>query len=137
MQLPSQWLIDILKVLSFRLLQCFDLFSLLSVSGSSETLLFKHLPNHFFRSRYFRKYISYEGYIFCKCLKFRKEFRNAKKISEKFFFLENSIWIGCVKVSLLSRQCLSLSLNVLTNSLRILCIIKRDFFQCNYLHSDW
>ena len=51
-----------------------------------------------------------------------------KKNSEKVFcFWDNCILIGSVKFSLLSRKCLSLTPNVLTNSLRILCITKRIF----------
>ena len=52
------------KGASFRLQQCFDPFAMLSVEGSSETRLFRHLSSHVFRSRYFRKYISYEGHLF-------------------------------------------------------------------------
>ena len=60
-----------------------------------------------------------------------------KKKSEKVCsFSDNCICIGCVKLSLLSRKCLSLAVNVLTNRLTSFYITKRDFFQCHYLHSD-
>ena len=53
-----------------------------------------------------------------------------------FCFSDNSIWIGCVKLSLLRREYLPLAVNVLTNSIKILCSTKRDSFQLIYLHSD-
>ena len=74
--------------------------------------------------------------FFGKCLNFHIDFRNTRQNWKKILcFSDNCIWIGCVKFSLLSRECLSLTGNMLTNSLRILCITKRDFFQCNYFHS--
>ena len=76
-------------------------------------------------------------FSFGKCLKFNMTFKNAKKNREEnFCFWDNCIWIGSVKLPLLSRWCFSSTVNVLTNSLRILCITKRDFFQCNYVQSD-
>ena len=59
-----------------------------------------------------------------------------KKIEKIFFFWDNCIQIGYVKLSLLSREYLSSAINVLKNSLKILHITKRDLFQLNYLHSD-
>ena len=49
-QLPSQWSINMVKVLSFRFQKCFGLFTMLIVEGFSQTGLFRHLPNHVFRS---------------------------------------------------------------------------------------
>ena len=60
-----------------------------------------------------------------------------RKIPEKVFcFWDNSILIGCVKLSLLKSEYLSSAVNVLTNSLKILHSTKRDFFELNSLHSD-
>ena len=59
-----------------------------------------------------------------------------KNIEKKLFFLDKCIWIGWIKLSLLRRENLSSAVNVLTNSLKILHVTKRDFFQLNYLHSD-
>ena len=138
MQLPSQWLINIVKVLPFRLQQCFDKFAMLSVKGCSQTRLFRHLSNHLFRSRYFGKYISYEGHLLlANVLNWIQILEMQEKNSEIVLcFSYNCIWIGCVKLSLLSRWCLSSTVNVLANSLRIFFITKTDFFQCNYLQSD-
>ena len=52
------------KVLSFRFQQCFCVFRMLHVEGSSETGLFRHLFNHVSRSPYVQKYISYDGDLF-------------------------------------------------------------------------
>ena len=60
-----------------------------------------------------------------------------KEIGEKFFcFWDNCIWIGCVKLFLLRREYLSSAVNVVRNSLNILHISKRDFFQVKFLLSD-
>ena len=85
MQLPSQWLINIVKVLSFRLLQCLDPFAVLCVSGFSEIRLFRYLSKHIFQSQYLWKYIRYEGHIFGKYLKFNIDLKNQKKIEKKLF----------------------------------------------------
>ena len=53
-----------------------------------------------------------------------------------FFFRENSISIGCVKLSLFRREYLPSALSVLGNSLEILHITNRDFFQINSFHRD-
>ena len=72
--------------------------------------------------------------FFGKCLNFHIDFRNTRQNWKKILcFSDNCIWIGCVQFSLLSRECLSLTGNMSTNSLKILCITKRDSFQCNTL----
>ena len=53
-----------LTVVPFRLQQCFGPFTMLPLKGSIETVLFRHISDHVFRSPYFRKYISYEGHVF-------------------------------------------------------------------------
>ena len=56
------------------------------------------------------------------------------KIEKKpFFFWDNSIWIGSIKLNLLRREYLSSAVNVLTNSLNILHRTNVDFFQLNYI----
>ena len=69
MQLLSQSLINMLKVLSLRLQQCLDPFAMWFVQRSSETQLCRHLFNSVFWSRHFRKYISYEGHVFLEIFK--------------------------------------------------------------------
>ena len=72
-------------------------------------------------------------FLIGKCLKFNRDFKNAKNNLEKLFDFEI---IACVKLSLVGREILISAVNVLTNSLRSLHITKREFFQHNYLHSD-
>ena len=53
-----------------------------------------------------------------KSSKFNVVFRNGEKNWETVFcFWDNSIWSGCVKLSLLRREYFSFAVNVLTNSL--------------------
>ena len=82
--------------------------------------------------------MSYEGYLFfCKCSKCDVAFINGRKNSENIFcFLDNWIWIGCSKFSLLPRQYLLPIISVLTKCLRISHIMKRDIFQESFTHSD-
>ena len=76
--------------------------------------------------------------IFClKIIKLNVNFRNSEKNWEKVICLwDNSIWIGCVKLSLLRREYLSPAFNVLTSTLKVSNGTKRDFFQLNFLHCD-
>ena len=67
---------------------------------------------------------------FCKCSEFNLAFKNAAINSENIFcFWDNCIWIGSLKLSLLRRQYLSLTVNMLTNILKTLRVTKRDFFK--------
>ena len=55
-----------------------------------------------------------------KCSKFYLHFKNGENKSEKVFpFRDNCIWIGCVKLSLLRRECCWPVVNVLKNSPKI------------------
>ena len=72
-----------------------------------------------------------------KCSKSNADYRSAENNSEKVFSLwDNSIWIGCVKLSLLTGEYKSSAVNVLTNGLKILNTTKIDLSQLNYVHSD-
>ena len=53
------------------------------------------------------------------------------KTTKNFGFSDNYLWMGCIKLSLLGREHLSWALIVLTNSLKLLHITKRDFSQLN------
>ena len=75
--------------------------------------------------------------FFRKCSKFNANFKSAQKSWENVCcFWYKCIWVGWVKLCLLRREYLSSAVNLWTNSLKILLIPKRDFFQLNYLHSD-
>ena len=53
-----------------------------------------------------------------------------------FLFRDDCIWIGCGKLSLLTREYLWPAVTVLKNSPKILSITKRDFFKFNFVHND-
>ena len=58
------------------------------------------------------------------------------KIQKLFSFWDNCMWMGCIKFSLLGREHLSMALIVLTNSLKLFHITKRDFLELNCLPVD-
>ena len=131
-QLATQWSINMVKVVSFRFQQCLVPLTKLLLEGTSERGLLRHLYNHVFR-----KYISYDSHIFWKMFKISSRFQNCqKKFKKNFFFWDNCIWIGCLKLSLLRRENLSWAVNMLTNIDKTLHITKRDFLQLNYLQSE-
>ena len=49
-QIPTQWFINMVKVLSFRSQQCFGPFTMFLVEGSFKIGLFRQLSNHVFPS---------------------------------------------------------------------------------------
>ena len=68
--------------------------------------------------------------FFWKCSKFNVYFQNGEKNWEKVFcFWNNSIWIGCVILSLLRRKHLLSTVNVLASSLKTLHSTTIDFSQ--------
>ena len=137
MQLPSEWLINILKVLLFRLQECFDPFCLVVCLRVLWNTAFETFIQPYFSEPVFPEIHLLRGSsFFSKCLKFNIDFKNpTKNLKKVFCFWDNSIWIVCLKLSIVRRSRFSLTVNVLANSLRILYISKRHFFQCNYLHS--
>ena len=130
-QLPSQWLLELVKALLLRLNRCFGLFTMSPVERSFQTVVFRHLSKDVFHCRYFRKYISYEGHLFFwKCWKFNADSKNAEENSEKIFcFWDKFIWIVCIHLSLLIREYLSLAVHVLRKGLKNIHVSKSDF--CN------
>ena len=57
----------------------------------------------------------------------------AKNSEKVFFFFYNCIWIGCQYLPLLRGEYLSLAVNMLTNSPKILVFTKRAIFQLSVL----
>ena len=55
------------------------------------------------------------------------------KIQKVFSFWDNSMWMGCIKLSLLGREHLSTALIVLTKRLKLSHITKRDFLELNWI----
>ena len=75
--------------------------------------------------------------FFWKCSNINVNSKNAQKNWENICrFWGKCIWICSVKFSLLRREYFSSSVSFLTNSLEILHIPKRDFYQLSYVHSD-
>ena len=76
------------------------------------------------------------GSFFCKIFNNLASFQKGAKIRENaFFFWDNCIWIGIVKLSLLRTGYFSSAANVLTSSSKTLHVNKREFFQLNWLDS--
>ena len=93
------------------------------------------LPCSFWTGNLKRDFYTYT--FFWKYSKLNIDFENTLKNREKVFtFWDNCMWMGCIKLSLLGREHLSTALIVLTNSLKLLHITKRDFLQLNCLLVD-
>ena len=115
-------------MVSCRFQQCLGPFTMLLLVRSSETGLFRHLFNYAFWSPYFRQFISYEVHMFFKCSKFNLDLENGKNKREKVCcFLDNWIWIGCVKLTQWRREYLPSAVKVLTNSSKILHSLRETF----------
>ena len=102
------------------------------VHGCSNAILFLYLSNHVSEVRNFGNTLAMSVIFFWICSKFNLDLENAEKGSEKFFsFWDSSIWIGCVKYSLLITEDLPYSVNALTNILRF-CISVRVTFSNSF-----
>ena len=113
------------KVLALRLNQCFGPFAMSSVEASSQTGAFKHLSKHLLQCRQFQKYRSYEGVFLWKSSKFNSDLKNeAKNWEQEFCFWDKFIWIACIELSPLRRECLSSAVNVLKKSLQTFHVTK-------------
>ena len=122
------------KVVWFRFEKLLVPIAMLLVQGSSEMGFFRHILTTFFESVISDMTQLWGTSFFWKCLKFNLEFKIAKRHREIVScFSDNSIWIGCLKLSLLRRKDLSSAVHVLTNRLKILHIPNRDFFQLETL----
>ena len=128
---------NLIKVLSYRFQQCLGAFTILLVEASTEMGLSRHLSDYVFGVRIFQNTKSM-WVIFCsKCWKFNLDFENSTKNSEKVFcFLDNCIWIGIVRLSLIRTGYFSSAPNVIKSSGKIWHVKNRDFFKLNFLASD-
>ena len=97
--------------------------------------MFKSPP--FSQSRISKMHQLWGSSFFPSCSKFSADFTIvAKSLEKSFCFLGNCISIGCVKFSLLRREYLSWTVNVLINKPKLSDIPKRDNFRLNFSHSD-
>ena len=75
--------------------------------------------------------------LFWKYSIFNVDFENTLKNGENVFgFWDNCMWMGCIKLSLFVRAHLSTTVVVLTNSLNLFFITKRDLLQLKCISSE-
>ena len=115
----------------------FDTIYLLFVKRSSETRLFRHLPDNVFGIRNFGNTSALRVFFFWKCSKLYLQCKNTENNSENVFpFRDKCIWVWCVKLPLLTREYFWPAVNVSKNSPEVYPITTRDVFEFNYLYSD-
>ena len=91
----------------------------------------------FFGVRNFGNKSAMKVIFFWKCSIVNLHFKSAVSNWENVLsFWANSIWIVCLKMSLLTTEYLPSVVNMLTKILKTLYIPKRHFFKLNILHSD-
>ena len=124
-----------MNLLLWRFQQCLGLFIILLVDRSCETRPFRELSEHVLCGLQVRKsIISFEGHVFFKMFKFWSRFQKySKKSRNCFCFLDICIWIGSLKLSLLRKECLSSTVNVLTNSPKTFVSLRKIFLNSIYL----
>ena len=125
------------KVVSFRFQHYLIPFPICLSKGLLKCNFLDIYLTTFFGIRNLRNTSVMRVILFFKVFKILSTFQNCKKRLRKrfFFFLDNCIWIGCLTLSLLRRENLPPTVNMFTNSPKILYIPKRDFLQLNCLHS--
>ena len=75
--------------------------------------------------------------LFWKCSKFDVDLKNANENWGKVFcFSDKCIWVVCIELSLLRREYLSSTVNVLTKSLKTSQVSNSDFFEFSLFHSE-
>ena len=114
-------------MLWLRLKQCFRPFTMLSLERSSETRLFRKLSNHHFLESVISEIHQLGGSSFFKDVqyliyisKIHRQIQKTSAVSE--ISASQLVALG----SLLRRQCLPWTVNVLTNSLKTFYVIKRE-----------
>ena len=97
-----QWSVNMIKLLWCRFQQCLCTFTMLLVTWSSETRLFRRLSDHVFKVRDSRNTKSMRViFFFSKYLTFIAHFKYGVKNSEKFFF-SDIIGFGLVSLNCVS-----------------------------------
>ena len=118
------------RVLSLRFQQCFDLFTVLVLKGFPETDILDIYLTAFFGVRKFKNTSTIRVIFFWKMFEIKYKFRKYKKKLKKYFrFWDNCIWKCYYKLSLLRRDYLLSAVNGFTNSPKILHITQRDIFK--------
>ena len=136
-QLPSQWSMNMVKVVRFRFQQCWLPLTFCFTKGFMKRDFLEIWLTTFYVARNFGNTSALRMIFFSKCSKFNIDFKNAETNWENVFcFWDICIWIGCLKLSLLRREYLWSAVNMLTNILKTLHITERSFFKLNCFHSD-
>ena len=118
---------------SFRFEHFLGLLTMLLLKGIFQQRFLDIYLTTFFGVCKFGNTFAMSVIFFLKVLKISSIFQIfRRKLGKKFFFWDNCIWNGCVKLSLLRREYLSSAVNVLTNSVKIFHITKRDFWNSIY-----
>ena len=126
-----------IKMVWCRFQQCFGTCTMLLVKWFSQTGFFRYLSDYIFGVRNFEITKSMRVIFFPKCSKFQLDFKNGVKTCEKvFYFLDNCVWIGIVKLPLFWKEQFSSAANVLRSSPNIWPINNRDASQLNWLSSN-
>ena len=113
---------------SFRFEHFLGLLTMLLLKGIFQQRFLDIYLTTFFGVCKFGNTFAMSVIFFLKVLKISSIFQIfRRKLGKKFFFWDNCIWKGCVKLSLSRREYLSSAVNVLTNSVKIFHITKRDF----------
>ena len=114
--------------------QCLGTFTMLLVEGPSENWLFRHLPDYVFGVCNLGNTKAKRVIIYSKYIRLNLDLKDtAKKWEKVFWFGDNCIWICIVNLSLLRTGYFPSEANLLTRSLKIFHVNKRDFFQVNWL----
>ena len=120
---------NMIKVLWCRFQQCLGTFTMLLVGKSSKTGFLDIYLTTF--SEYVISKIQHlwGSSFWSKCSTFKLDFKNPPKNSKTdFCFCDNCIWIGIVKLSLLTTGYFLWAANVLKSSPKIWHINNRHFF---------
>ena len=127
-QLPSEWSINMVKVLVLRINQCFGPFTMSRIEESYQTGAFRRFSNHVFQVGNFGNTEAMRINFFRKCLKFNVDLENGEKSWQKIFrFWDKFIWIVCIELPLGVREYLSLAVNLLTKIIKTFHVTKGNF----------
>ena len=123
-----KWSMNIISVLWWRLQQCLGIFNMLLVERWSEKRHFRHLSDYIFGVCNFGNTKSMRAISVPESLKFKLDFKNVAETWENFFwFWDNCIWIGYVKLSLLRTGFFSSARNMLRRSPKTWMSIRETF----------
>ena len=108
---------NLMKVLSSKFHKCLRPWNMFIVQWCYETELIRHLCNHAFHNLQLAKYTEYEGQPLLQLFKIWCGLQKLNKTSENVFrILNNFIWNGRGKLSLLRRDFLPTAIKVLRKS---------------------